>query len=184
MTSESRIVKLTLPVGDRDRSLGLATAPATLVEYGDYECSNCGRAHLVIKDIQKWLRNYMRFVFRNFPLTEVHPHAQQAAEAAEAAAAQGKFWEMHDHLFEHQGALDDVALAHYAVQLSLDPERFNREITEHTHAKRVHEDLLSGAASGVKETPTFFINGVYYKGSWDLDDLLGVLEQSGIDRGI
>jgi len=118
----------------------------------------------------------LRFVFRNFPLTQSHPHAEHAAEAAEAAAVQGKFWEMHDSLFEHQRALDDAQLVRYAVALHLDQETFERELTAHVHAHRVHEDFLSGVRSGVNGTPTFFINGVRHDDSYALETLLAAIE--------
>jgi protein-disulfide isomerase len=118
----------------------------------------------------------MRFVFRNFPLTQAHPHAQHAAEAAEAAAVQGKFWEMHDYLFEHQQALDDAHLVHYAVALHLDEETFKREMTTHVYMNRVREDFLSGVRSGVNGTPTFYIDGVRHDASYALETLLAAIE--------
>lgn len=118
----------------------------------------------------------LRFVFRNFPLRQSHPHAEHAAEAAEAAAGQGKVWEMHDTLFEHQQALDDKHLVQYALALAMDQARFIREMTEHVYSKRVHEDLTSGVQSGVNGTPTFFINGVLYDDSYDLETLLAAIE--------
>ena len=118
----------------------------------------------------------VRFVFRNFPLTQSHPHAEHAAEAAEAAAVQEKFWQMHDYLFEHQQALDDAHLVQYAAALNLDKETFVREMTEHVHANRVHEDFLSGVRSGVNGTPTFFINGVRHDASYELETLLAAIE--------
>src|SRR5216683_2932546 len=122
MMQESATARLAMPVSQRDHQQGPATAPVTLVEYGDYECPYCGEAYPIVKEIERRLGDRMRFVFRNFPLTQSHPHAQHAAEAAEAAAVQGKFWEMHDSLFEHQQALDDTHLVHYAVALHLDEE--------------------------------------------------------------
>ena len=118
----------------------------------------------------------MCFVFRHFPLTQIHPHAEHAAEAAEAAGAQGKFWQMHDTLFEHQHALDDAHLVRYAAELKLDVDRFERELAEHVYANRVREDFLSGVRSGVNGTPTFFINGLRYDGSYDLEMLLAAIE--------
>src|SRR5258707_869399 len=134
MTHESAAGSLTPPVGERDHQQGPATAPVTLVEYGDYECPYCGEAYPIVKEIQLRLGERLRFVFRNFPLTQAHPHAEHAAEAAEAAAGQGKFWQMHDSLFEHQQALDDAQLVRYAVALHLDQETFERELTAHVHA--------------------------------------------------
>src|SRR2546423_12240032 len=126
MTQESGTARLTLPVSQRDHQQGPETAPVTLVEYGDYECPYCGEAHPIVKELQRRLGDRLRFVFRNFPLTNAHPHAEHAAETAEAAGAQGKFWEMHDYLYEHQRALDDEHLETYAGTLGLDVERFDR----------------------------------------------------------
>jgi protein-disulfide isomerase len=115
MSVEEEIIKLTLPVNsNRDHIQGPSAAPVTLLEYGDYQCPYCGQAYPIIKQVQKHLGNKLRFVFRNFPITQIHPHAQHGAEAAESAAAQNKFWEMHDYLFEHQQALDDKHLEKYA----------------------------------------------------------------------
>jgi protein-disulfide isomerase len=179
---ESEIVKLILPVtSDRDHIEGSSTAPVTLVEYGDYECPYCGQAYPVIKEVQKRLGDKLQFVFRNFPLTEMHPHAQHAAEAAEAAAAQNRFWEMHDYLYEHQQALDDRYLEKYADYLGLDLVKFNTDMSSHVHAGRIREDFLSGVRSGVNGTPTFYINEVRYDGSFDLETLLKTL-RSVINR--
>ena len=172
---ETETVKLTLPVGQRDHIQGLDTAPVTLVEYGDYECPYCGHAYPIIKQVQKNLGNKLRFIFRNFPITQIHPHAQHAAEAAEVAAAQNKFWEMHDYLYEHQQALDDNHLEKYASRLGLDITQFNQDMASHVHAQRVREDFLSGVRSGVNGTPTFYINGIRYNGSGDLETLLKTL---------
>src|SRR5215831_4079997 len=173
---ESEIVKLILPVtSDRDHIQGSSTAAVTLVEYGDYECPYCGRAYPVIKEVQKRLGDKLQFVFRNFPLTEMHPHAQHAAEAAEAAAAQNRFWEMHDYLYEHQQALDDKYLEKYADNLGLNLAKFNTDMSSHVHAGRIREDFLSGVRSGVNGTPTFYINEIRYDGSFDLETLLKTL---------
>jgi len=176
MTQESGTASLRPPVGERDHRRGPVTAQVTLVEYGDYECPYCGRAYPIVKEIQRRLGDRLRFVFRNFPLTQSHPHAEHAAEAAEAAAGQGKFWEMHDYLFEHQGALDDAHLVQYAVALNLDQERFKREMAEHVYSSRVREDFLSGVRSGVNGTPTFFINGVRHDDAYELETLLAAIE--------
>ncbi len=120
----------------------------------------------------------LRFVFRNFPLAEAHPHAVHAAEAAEAAAVQGKFWEMHDTLFEHQVALGDSDLIRYARELALDAERVKEELAAGTYSNRVRQDFRSGVRSGVNGTPTFFIDGTRHDGSWDLDALVEALERA------
>ena len=171
--------RLTLPPGARDHAQGPESAPVTLVEYGDYECPYCGKAYPIVKEIQMAMGERLRFVFRNFPLTQIHPHSQHAAEAAEAAGAQGHFWEMHDLLFERQDRLQDRHLLEYTRDLGLDTARFERELMEHVHAARVREDFLSGVRSGVNGTPTFFINGVRHDGSWNPENLLPALEAAG-----
>ena len=182
MSQEPRGPHLTLPVGERDHVQGPTTAAVTLVEYGDYECPYCGAAYPIVKEIQRRLGDAVRFVFRNFPLAEMHPHAQHAAEAAEAAGAQEQFWPMHDALYEHQRALDDAHLRRQAAALGLDEGRFDRDLSGHAYAGRVREDVLSGARSGVNGTPTFFINGRRHDGSYDLETLLAALEDAGATR--
>jgi protein-disulfide isomerase len=174
--ADDDVARLTLPVGPRDHAQGPADAPVTLVEYGDYECPHCGRAYPIIKEVQRRLGAKLRFVFRNFPLSESHPHAQHAAEAAEGAAAGGKFWEMHDTLYEHQDALDDASLVGYAAALGLDAKTFEQALRAHTQKPRVREDFMSGVRSGVNGTPTFFINGVRFDDSWDPDTLTKALK--------
>jgi protein-disulfide isomerase len=147
----------------------------TLLEYGDYECPYCGAAYSIIKDVQARMGDRLRFVFRNFPITTSHAHAEQAAEAAEAAGAQGRFWEMHDLLYENQKRLGDDDLRAYAQRIGLDLERFDKELAEHVHAPRVREDFMSGVRSGVNGTPTFFINGARYDGAYDVETLLAAL---------
>jgi protein-disulfide isomerase len=173
--AQTAATMLTLPVSERDHIQGPPNAPVTLVEYGDYECPYCRQAHFVVKALQQQMGDRMRFVFRNFPLTTMHPNAEPAAEAAEAAGAQGKFWEMHDTLYENQDALSEPDLAEYAELLGLDVGRFVEEMTEHRYASRVREDFTSGVRSGVNGTPTFFINGVRYNGSYDLPSLLAAI---------
>jgi protein-disulfide isomerase len=170
---------LTLPVSeDRDHIQGSADAAVTLVEYGDYECPYCGAAYPIVKELQSRLGDGLRFVFRNFPITTSHPHAEQAAESAEAAAAQGRFWEMHDVLYENQARLRDPDLRGYAEQLALDLDRFDQELAEHVHAARVREDFMSGVRSGVNGTPTFYINGARHDDSYDLATMLAALERA------
>ena len=163
---------------DRDHIQGPADAAVTLVEYGDYECSYCGAAYPVIKEVQSRMGERLRFVFRNFPITTSHPHAEQAAEAAEAAATRGRFWEMHDLLYENQTRLRDPDLRAYAERLGLDVERFDRELAEHVHRPRVREDFMSGLRSGVNGTPTFYINGARHDDSYDIETLLAALERA------
>ena len=171
---------LFLPVGPRDHIQGPADAPVTLVEYGDFECPYCGAAHVIIKKTQDIMRDQLRFVFRHFPLTQIHPHAQPAAEAAEAAGAQGQFWEMHDLLYENQPKLDAWHLVTYSEKLGLDTVRFVRELDEGVYREDVREDFMSGVRSGVNGTPAFFINGVRYDGSWDLVPLVDALEKASV----
>jgi len=171
------VAVLTPPIGARDHVQGPVDAPVSLVEYGDFECPHCGRAYPIVKAVLKAMGPRLRFAFRNFPLRESHPHAEHAAEAAEAAGAQGKFWEMHDRLFERQFALDDEYLVEYATDLGLDARRFAEELSAGVYAPRVREDFRSGVRSGVNGTPTFFIDGVRYDESWDLEPLLAALEQ-------
>jgi len=174
---------LTMPVAeDRDHIQGPADAAVTLVQYGDYECPYCGAAYPIIKEVQARMRERLRFVFRNFPIVTSHPHAQQAAEAAEAAATQGKFWPMHDLLYENQRRLRDQDLSGYAAKLGLDVELFDKELAEHVHAARVHEDFMSGVRSGVNGTPTFYINGARHDDSYELETLLAALERAAISE--
>jgi protein-disulfide isomerase len=169
--------KLTLPIAGRDHVQGPMDAPVMLLEYGDYECPYCGAAYPVVKAIQERLGDRLCFAFRNFPLNNMHPYAEHAAEAAEAAGAQGKFWQMHDALFENQDALDDESIAEYAEALGLDARRLIGEVLAGAHTTRVREDFRSGARGGVNGTPTFFINGVRYDGAPDVDALLAALTQ-------
>lgn len=155
----------------RDHIQGSADAPVTLMEYGDYQCPFCGAAYPIVKQIQQRFGENLRFVFRNFPLAQIHPYAEVAAEAAEAAGAQNKFWEMHDYLYEHQDALALPQLIAGAALLRLDVERFTDDLRQHAYAERVREDFLSGVRAGVNGTPTFFINGVRHDGSWDFGTL-------------
>jgi protein-disulfide isomerase len=154
-------------------------APLTLVEYGDYECPYCGQAYPIVKEVQERLGDDLRFVFRNFPLRQMHPHAESAAEAAEAAAAQDEdiYWEMHDLIYEHQDDLSEDDLQGYASDLGLDAERVASELEEGTHRDRVEEDLMSGARSGVNGTPTFFVNAERFDEDWtDVDVFVNALE--------
>jgi protein-disulfide isomerase len=169
--------KLTLPIAGRDHIQGSIDAPITLLEYGDYECPYCGAAYPSIKTIQERLGDRLCFAFRNFPLNNMHPYAEHAAEAAESAGTQGKFWQMHDALFENQDALDDESIAEYAEALGLGARRLVGEVLAGTHTERVQEDFRSGARGGVNGTPTFFINGARYDGEPDVDALFAVLTQ-------
>ncbi|MGA7922362.1 MAG: DsbA family protein [Thermoplasmata archaeon] len=168
--------RLVVPVGSRDHIQGVPGATVTLVEYGDYECPYCGEAYPIVKEIQKRMRSELRFVFRNFPLANSHPHATLAAIAAEAAGTLGSFWEMHDTLYEHQDALTEADLVRYAEQLGIEKVKFEKEMHRSVIAERVQEDFSSGVRSGVNGTPTFYINDVRHDGSYDVEELMGALE--------
>lgn len=170
------MTKLAFPVAGRDHAQGPASASVTLVEYGDYECPYCGAAHPVVKKLVERLGDDLRFVFRNFPLTTVHPHAEHAAWAAEAAGMEGRFWEMHDWIFEHQRSLADENLIEAAGTLGLNTQEFSRYVTSESIQARVREDFRTGVRSGVNGTPTFFINGIRYERAPTYQELLGALE--------
>jgi protein-disulfide isomerase len=171
-------VELAVPVAATDHALGPATAPVTLVEYGDFECPHCGAAHPIVQQLLEKLGDEIRFVFRNFPIASIHPHATQAAEAAEAAGAQGRFWEMHDALFENQTALGDRELVSYAEAVGVKAPQFVRDLSSHVYAARVHEDFMGGVRSGVNGTPTFFINGYRHDDSFDLATLSKAIKRA------
>ncbi|MEX6686305.1 thioredoxin domain-containing protein [Danxiaibacter flavus] len=162
-------------VGENDHVQGNEDASVELVEYGDYECPHCGRAYPIIKNIQEKMGDKLKFVFRNFPLAEIHPNAITAAIATEAAALQGKFWEMHDIVFEHQKSLSVERLLDYAAELGLDMHRFSKDFSDKQSLAKVEEDFESGIRSGVNGTPSFFINGNKYEGDWSEEMLLEVL---------
>lgn len=166
------LVDLSFPVDpERDHIRGPEDAPVTLVEYGDFECPFCGRAEPVLRELLAEFGDELRFVFRDLPLADVHPRAQLAAEASEAAGAQGKFWEMHDLLFEHQDALAPADLIRYAEQLGLDVDRFRDELRRRVYAPGIAEDVTGADESNVAGTPTFFVNGQRYHGAYDEESL-------------
>jgi len=169
-----------MPVSDRDHIQGSTDAKATLLEFGDYQCPYCGEAYGIVKQVQQQFGQDLRFVFRNFPLTDVHPYAEVGAEIAEAAASQGKFWEMHDFLYEHQQHLSNLNyfLDFAAKELSLDINRMSREITNHTYLPRIREDFSTGIRSGVNGTPTFFINELRHNGDYQFDTLVAAIEKA------
>ena len=167
--------RLAPEVTELDHALGAADAPITVVEYGDYECPDCGNAYPVIKRLISEMGQELRFVFRNFPLYNIHPHASVAAQAAEAAAAQGKFWEMHDLLYEHQKELADIEMSKFALRIGLEIYRFDADLASERFSKRVTADYESGVRSGVTGTPTFFVNGVRYVGEKDYETLKAAL---------
>jgi protein-disulfide isomerase len=159
----------------RDHVRGASEGHVTLVEYGDFQCPYCGDAYPVVNELLDSY-HWLRFVWRHMPLVDLHPRAEVAAQASEAAAAQGRFWEMHDRLFENQNALSDAELSDHAAALGLEVERFERELREGVHAERVAEDYRSGAASGIPSTPRFFVNGEIHMGSASLPDLRWAVE--------
>ena len=162
---------LATPITDEDHTQGLANAPVTLVQYGDYECPYTRLSRHSVHQLQREFSDRLRFVFRHFPLEEIHPHARAAAAAAEAAAHQTDFWTMHEYLFEHQKALEDLDLQAYAAKLGLDPERFEFDRRAPDVEQRIDRDLTSGDRSGVEGTPTFFVNGIRHDGGYDLGSL-------------
>ena len=178
-------VKLNNPVTERDHASGPATAPVTLVEYGNFECIHCGRAYPVIKQVRNLLGDDLRFVFRHFPTVQTHPHSLRAAEAAEAAGAQEKFWQMHDELFTHQAALEDRALSRYAKRIGLNLERFTSDMTRNSFLKEIeadyHRSLFDEHITG---TPTIYLNDIRYTGATDLESLLQAIKLSDTEDRI
>lgn len=174
---DTQTEQLTPPVSQEDHTQGPANAPVTVVEYGDYECPYCGEVVPWIQDLQKQMGDRLRFAFRNFPLPQ-HPYAEVAAEAAEAAAAQGKFWQMHDLLYSHQRALDPQHLVQYARQIGLNEDTFVKHLEDHAEVPRIQRDVDSGEQSGVQGTPTFFINGVQYQGPLTQQGVMQAIEQA------
>jgi protein-disulfide isomerase len=172
---------LTTPVGEADHVRGAMNAPLTLVEYGDFECPYCGMAYPVVKQVERDLGGELRVVFRHFPLKEQHPHALHAAQAAEAAAQQGRFWEMHDIIFEHQSALDDGDLVGYARDIGIDAVEVARALADDRYAKAVRAQFRDGVKSGVNGTPTFFVNGARFDGDWSRPaELIAALRATSI----
>ena len=168
-----------LEIDERDHALGPEYAEITLLEYGDFQCRHCGAAFRVVKQLREALGESLRFIFREFPLMSVHEHAEMAAEAAEAADGQGRFWEMHDFLFENQRELSTHLLNRAAIELDLDIDRYMDELDGHAHSSRVRQDMRKGMAAGVHGTPAFFINGVRHEGAYDFDTLMRAIEAHG-----
>ncbi|KYC44118.1 disulfide bond formation protein DsbA [Scytonema hofmannii PCC 7110] len=163
-----------------DRIQGVLSAKVVLVMYGDYQCSRSADVYKMIKAIERELsasfeEDYLCFIFRHFPQTQIHPHAQRAAQAAETAAAQGQFWLMHDTLFTHQQKLEDGYLIEYANDLGLDIPQFLKELSRQVHIDRIHEDIESGCKSGVTTAPALFINGNRYTGRWNMTELMAAI---------
>ena len=172
----TRRFELSVPVNPSDHNLGPSHAPVTIVEYGDFECPNCKQAAPAVKLLLQRFAGRVRLVWRNFPLEEVHPHALQAALAAEVAAGQGKFWPMHDLLFDNQRHLKPQQLRGYAERLELDLVRYDADMADTVYLQRVREDIESGRASGVRATPTFYVNGALHDVSAGLQSLFDVME--------
>jgi protein-disulfide isomerase len=179
LMSQHQKFELSVPVSEIDHTLGPAHAPVTLVEYGDFECPICKQAAPAVKLMLKHFSGKLRVVFRHFPQEEVHPHALQAALAAEAAGGQGKFWLMHDLLFENQSHLKPQHLRSYAEQLELDMVRFDADMEDELYLQRIREHIDGGMLSGVRATPTFFINGRIHDASFGMQSLM-----DGIDAAL
>lgn len=174
-------VRLALPVSADDHIRGRVDAPVSVVEYGDFECPYCAQARVTLERVQSELRDHMMLVFRHFPLSEIHPHAELASEAVESVAAQGKFWAMHDTVFANQADLSVPALLRYAERVGADAGRVESDLAARVWKSRVKRDVNSGQRSGVEGTPTFFIDGFLYEGSWDYPSLLRVLSMLASD---
>lgn len=169
---------LAVAVSSFDHAQGAEDAPVTLLEYGDYQCPYCGAAYHVIKAVQESFGRQLRFVFRNFPLRQAHPLAELAAEAAEAASAQGRFWEMHDGLYENQERLGQPLIEELAVRLRLDLKRFSTDLESRHYQARVKHDFMGGVRSGVNGTPGLFINGRRHDLGWDEETLTAALRRA------
>jgi protein-disulfide isomerase len=167
---------LKIAVSDDDHAQGPADAPITLVEYGDYECPHCGHAYPIVQQVQKHYGKRLRFAYRNFPLRDIHPMAEPAAEAAEFAGTVGKFWEMHDAIFETQPDLSMPALLEMADAAEIDSAALEAALSAETFAERVQTDFMGGVRSGVNGTPTFFINGHRHDGPFEFEDLVAAIE--------
>jgi protein-disulfide isomerase len=179
MDEKRGLPTLVLPVEDRDNCLGPASARYSLVEYGDYESPHCRNVLGPVNELVRELQDDLCFVFRNFPQPALHPRSRPVAEAAEAAGLQGKFWLMHDRLFAHQDDLSDPVVREIARGLPIEMEDFERDLSSGSAARRVDEDLASGAEAGVGDTPTFFVNGTLHVGQYEFLPLLTALKQPG-----
>jgi protein-disulfide isomerase len=168
--------RLVVPVGDRDHVLGPEDAPVTLVEYGDYQCPYCARAQMVVQELLRLRTNQIQFAYRHFPLINVHPYAEPAAEAAEAAGARGRFWSLHDWLFTHQDRLNPASLIAALIDMGLDGETIATELGHHNFLDKVRSDFVGGVRSGVNGTPSFFINGLRYEGGHSLPELVAAAD--------
>lgn len=183
--SSGEVVRLKNSATQQDHASGPETAPVILLEYGNFECIHCGRAYPVIKQVRKLLGDNLRFVFRYFPTVQTHPHSLRAAEAAEAAATQQKFWQMHDELFTHQTALEDRDLSRYAKRIGLNLERFNHDLTDHSFLPQIEADYQRSLFDEhITGTPTLYLNDVRYTGATDFENLLHAIKLSDTDGRI
>ncbi|GAA4261435.1 DsbA family protein [Dactylosporangium darangshiense] len=173
--------RLVVPVTERDHSLGPVDAPVTLVEYGDYQCPYCARAHPIVGELLRRRQGTVRFAYRHFPLTNLHPFAEMAAEAAEAAGAKRRFWQMHDWLFEHQEELDAMTILAGAEAVGLDDEAIAGAIRGRQYLDKVRSDFVGGVHSGVNGTPTFIINGGRHDGGYSLEELEFAVDEAAAD---
>jgi protein-disulfide isomerase len=178
MDQRVKPIMLDAPVDHSDHIIGPESAVVTVVEYGDFECPSCGQAYPALKILLHHFGDRVRFVFRHFPLREVHPHAELAAEAAEAAGVQRKFWQMHDLLFENQSHLKATHLRQYAARAEVDLERYDYEMSDHVYLQRVQEDIATGTRSGVRSTPAFFLNGVLHDVSFGIQQLRSAIDDA------
>jgi protein-disulfide isomerase len=179
MVNQAKLDPLLYPDEATDHIRGPASAPVTVIEYGDFECPSCRQAHAALEVMLPHFGEQMRLVFRHFPVREDHPHAELAAEASEAAGAQGKFWSMHDSLFEHQQHLDEQGVLGCAAEIGLDLTRCRKELSDHVYLPRVQEHMQSGHRLGVRSTPTFFVNGELADVSFGMQHL-----HEAIDRAL
>jgi protein-disulfide isomerase len=171
-----------VPVTSDDHIQGVENASVTLLEYGDYECPYCGRAYSVIKKLQEHYGQQLRFVFRNFPLSQIHPYAEPAAEAAEFASAHGRFWEMHDDIYENQSRLGMPLLLELAELRGLSATALRTALANHEYLPKIRQDFLGGVRSGVNGTPAFFINGVRHDEAYEYEDLLSAIDAQLLKR--
>jgi protein-disulfide isomerase len=180
MTDDRSHSSLVVPASTQDHIQGVLSAAVVLVMYGDYQCSKSADVYRLIKAIRRELavsfgENYLCFIFRHFPQVQIHPQSQRAAQAAQAAAAQGQFWQMHDSLFNHRQALGNGYLVEYAHQLGLDVPQFLQHLTRQTHLDRINQDIESGIRSGVTDAPALFINNIRYTGRWNMTELMAAM---------
>ncbi|MGC5020885.1 DsbA family protein [Micromonospora sp. DT47] len=168
--------RLRVPVTEHDHIRGPVDAPVTVVQYSDFQCRFCGAAYPNLAEVLRQRSDTVRLIYRHFPIANVHPYAESAAEVAEAAGRRGRFWEMHDWLFEHQDQLDPVHLSLGVEQLGLPPDELRAEVDRHEHADRVRHDFVGGIRSGVHATPTLFVNGTRHEGGYDVAELLAAVD--------